>query len=383
MKIIHCSIILLLILCSCNSPTESADRVSNVEVIYPLENLISISDFSEFVERIDYSALKLGNHPAYKIGKILIMNDGSIIASSATGIYLFDSKLECSLKYSSKGKGPGEYTSIQDFCLSLDQETISILDGDEQIHQFNVTDGSYKGDFKLKWGKVNPAIFNLCPSKDGGYFIFQPHPFDTKRFTEDFYCITKVNRYGKVVTRFLKREDFVIDIACFYQNSKNEYFVRPLEGTKTIYQVVNGNIFPRFEIDFQKMHIPKKHIFSYGKDPWMSLPEYIRSNYYKIIRDIYETEDYIYFNCAGPNATTENFMYSKLSKKTINWNGYPNIPLRIRNSDGKFFYTILSMSHLESDDDKVDLLDKYLHESMPKNLDPEKNPILIRIAFKF
>ena len=205
-------------------------------------------------------------------------------------------------------------------------------------------------------------------------------------FDEDFYPITEFNGKGEITSKNVKREDFVIGLAgCFYQNSINDYLVRPMEGTKVVYQIVKGNFIPRFEIDFKEKHIPKKYIFSFGtKDPIENITKYIRSNYYKIIFKIFETNNHIYFSCAGPDATTEHFIYSRLTKKTINWGRNPEEPLWMLNSDSEVLYTVIENSaEVIQGDQNIELLEKYLIEKMPKNLNPEKNPILVKIKFKF
>ena len=87
--------------------------------------------------------------------------------------------------------------------------------------------------------------------------------------------------------------------------------MRPIDGEYDIYKITKDSVSLSFVLNFDNNNLPKDY---FVKNPIDINNEYLKSDYYKSIADVFETEDYIYFTCAGP----QSFAYEGLINKKTN-----------------------------------------------------------------
>lgn len=152
--------------------------------------------------------------------------------------------------------------------------------------------------------------------------------------------VNVVDSTGKAYDNILPRKDFVFSIAMVTQCYNNDYFIRPQEGDKILYRVVDGEIKPYMGIDFGDMHVEPQYIFKQKGDMSEKMKTFICPDYYKVPIYIHDTRQNIYFSCIGPKGTAHYFIVSNESTKGIEWkdNDEDRSPMMALASDEDYFY---------------------------------------------
>lgn len=376
-KLVIFSLLIFFVSCKGN---QKEGHSPNISTFLPLESTNEINDFANYIKDIKYLNLNKANgDPVYKISKIIRTSEGSFLIKSSNGLCHFNSSGEFINSYGAKGKGPGEYMEIRDYCLSLDEKAVLILDPYEKILTYKFSDGRYQSTIKPKWKVIAPTADFICPGRNGGFYLFRPQTGTDAKFSTDFFCLTEFDKNGTIQREYLKREDFIFNLNVFSQGLNNNYFIRPTEGSKTLWQISDGRLQEKLKIDFGEKGIPKEHIFSFGKDPWQHVQEYGISPYYKLLRSFRETETQMYFRCSNPSGYWESFLFSKENLKGIRWIGDR---ILFFNGTNDCFITCLEASKMPlTGVEKYDLLENYIFENLPKEMVPERNPVLVFIEF--
>jgi hypothetical protein len=111
--------------------------------------------------------------------------------------------------------------------------------------------------------------------------------------------------------------------------------MRPIDGEYDIYKITKDSVSISFELNFDNKNLPKDYFI---KNPINVDNEYLKSDYYKSIADIFETNDYIYFTCAGPQSYAyEGLISKKTNQISFGKRDFSSNP-RIIYSDGNYLY---------------------------------------------
>jgi hypothetical protein len=260
-----------------------------------------------------------------------IVRENNILIYDSRNRFLkvFDEKGKYLFQVGTKGNGPGEYTDMRDFML----EGINIwcLDN-KKINCFDLLTGRFKSSIKYETKNFNPTGFLLF--NPDNYYLWQSNPYSSSK--DPAFSLLEF-KGGKQKNSFFKHDYFSVDGVRFLEGLNNSYNLIPVSGECKIYKITQDSIYIAFEIDFKNKWIPKDKLIK-QPDYTTGNQEYLKSPYFKNINNIFETEEYLYFTCVGPNAMGYEVLINKQTRKTsMGMLDYYYTP-RIFYSDAKSFY---------------------------------------------
>lgn len=182
------------------------------------------------------------------IDKIIVHNNHFyILDRKGKQILVFDNDGKYIQKVGAIGKGPGEYISLDDFCIE-DSTIFLLARAQKRVLLYNI-DGSFSDNIRL-----NDYSSNIETNRNQLY-LFRNFSQNTKNCNIVLYDINRKKRIaqfhefkesqsgqGYESTTFAKNED---DVFCFFPN---DY---------TIYKIKNDLCIPQFFIDFGKHALPE------------------------------------------------------------------------------------------------------------------------------
>jgi len=260
-----------------------------------------------------------------------IIRENKILIYDSRNRFLkaFDDNGKFLFQVGTKGNGPGEYTDMRDFMI--EENNIWSLDN-KKINCFDLLTGKFKSSLKYETKNLNPTCFILF--NPNNFYLWQSNPYSSSK--DPLYRLLEFKN-GKQTNSYFKWDYHSVDGVRFLEGLNNSYFIIPINGEYNIYKITEDSIFIAYEIDFKNRKIPKDKLVK-RPDYTNSNNEYLKSTYYKSIDNIFETENYIYFTCVGPNAMGYEVLINKLTGK-IDFGklDYYYTP-RIFYSDGKSLY---------------------------------------------
>lgn len=373
-------------LVSCMFINSSCETKHNNEVptVSPL-NFEELSDISSIVSEITF--VQLETHQSCLLvnpQKIFKTRDNKILIHDTNRVLVFDINGMFIRHIGNYGKGPGEYTHINDIALSFDEKFLYTLDPYSKIRKYSLTDGSFIEEIVVS----NPSYKNfdaIAASSDGNFFLFASNPNDIKNFTEDFYCLSKYNKSGKLISEHLIRNDFLFNPFRITRSYCGNYFVRPIESDNTLHIIENGKVNEFLKFDFGKKSIPNKHIFKFGNNPWEHIQDLIGSPYFKLLMGFLDSKQQMYFYCVGENYFTYEFIFSTESLEGFYWKSNDPNPLTFMFTDSKYFYGLVDNNMFIDNKAKetiISPLKKYVLEKYNLKSDEDNNPVLFRVKIK-
>lgn len=313
---------------------------NEVNKIYPLSQTVPVDNISELIAHTDTIPLKdsvLRFFPFIK--KMLIDNDGNfILADEQNGVIVYDKDGTFVRQIGSEGRGRGEYTSLISICMTEDCRQIYLLQTGSVL-KFNLPDGEFVN-------KVDIPISNyddICPAPDGGFILFASNPENESDFSTDFFALSRFDSTGRCVEQMLPRKDYVVSMGIFTQTAEKQYFMRPQEGSDTLFRIAGGRVGPFCRIDFEEQAIPHKYVFTSADNTFEGFKNYMKSSYYKLPIYFHNTAGYLLFTAAGPEAAQTTFIINHSTKKGYRWTTPPRTPspLTIHASDSNSFYALI------------------------------------------
>lgn len=371
------------------SQKEEKKNITSYALLNPLKNTSPVNLFDQLIDTAFIIPLeKTDKSFIVDITKILKTNDKRYIVLNTSNILLFDRQGRFLFEIGKMGRGPGEYMKIYDICLSNDETFIYALDCYNRVYKYSLSDGSFIDLINPSWAKGKRTCDGICIAENNGFFLFCSNPIDYNDFEKDFFCIGKFDYNGSFVGEFMKRMDFCLTPQRFTQSFNQYTYMRPLEGTSELYLIKNGQFDSKYQINFEDKEIPKRFIFNKnGNNASKNLPNYIKSPFYKLPIDFFDTQSQLYFKAIGPKGRTYEFLLNKNNLKGIRWSHSDMLTFNFQCSDSTFFYGVYndietpdSNSQIETE---INQLRKYLvHKLELKPIDINSNPSIIAIKFR-
>jgi hypothetical protein len=371
--------IVLVLAFSCNTERQIDISLENIKIynVDPIEN--EFFQWDDFVNKI--KIIKLETTEKSLIGQL---HKGII---DKDDIYIFDRRFQKLLnfdttgKYSrniaSKGGGPGEFLEMRDICIS--KSNIYTLDY-QKIHSYNRENGVYLESWRLSENRdeFNPSNFFVYDKNF--YFLWCSNP-DAWEINEKYYRM-RMSYQGKIKSEYFKYEYPTTEDPRFYPCSDNSVYIMPVDGEYVIHKLTNDSVYASFAINFGEYAIsPQKADILRNS---IERNAYLKSDFYKRILKVLETNDYIYFTCIGPKAYIyEGLINKKTEKIKFGKKDHVKSPLFFF-SDGVFLYGYYEPHTLierKNNGNNFNICFDVVFDSL-SNISIDENLVLIKILLK-
>ncbi|UEB87716.1 6-bladed beta-propeller [Odoribacter splanchnicus] len=350
------------------------------EIITPLSAGNAVNDLLPYIDSVEVVPLETtGKALIGLVGKILLLPNGNVLIKSTASMFMFSPEGKFLFQIGKNGRGPEEYLTIDDVCLSQDARELWILGGCE-IVKYSTETGRFIRKTTLELPEICNGFDAIASGPGHSAFLYYCPQMDENNFSEDFYCLYRYDEQGRILQKFLPRKDYGLNIALITQTSDNRYILRPQDSDNICYYLSDSLPVPRVKIDFGKETIKNR----YSSD----LQTYLRSDYYKMPVYIYDTRDYFYFSYCGPEATDCYCIHSFKNSKTITWERKGDDAdgmFMIGGADKDFFYGIYN-DYRDWDEillNRQDLLKRAIIQKTHLRIPEDSNPLLVKVKFKF
>ena len=350
------------------------------EIITPLSAGNAVDDLLPYIDSVEVVPLETtGKALIGLVGKILLLPNGNVLIKSTASMFMFSPEGKFLFQIGKNGRGPEEYLTIDDVCLSQDARELWILGGCE-IVKYSTETGRFIRKTTLELPEICNGFDAIASGTGHSAFLYYCPQMDENNFSEDFYCLYRYDEQGRILQKFLPRKDYGLNIALITQTSDNRYILRPQDSDNICYYLSDSLPVPRVKIDFGKETIKNR----YSSD----LQTYLRSDYYKMPVYIYDTRDYFYFSYCGPEATDCYCIHSFKNSKTITWERKGDDAdgmFMIVGADKDFFYGIYN-DYRDWDEillNRQDLLKRAIIQKTHFRIPEDSNPLLVKVKFKF
>lgn len=350
------------------------------EIITPLSAGNAVNDLLPYIDSVEVVPLETtGKALIGLVGKILLLPNGNVLIKSTASMFMFSPEGKFLFQIGKNGRGPEEYLTIDDVCLSQDARELWILGGCE-IVKYSTETGQFIRKTTLELPEICNGFDAIASGPGHSAFLYYCPQMDENNFSEDFYCLYRYDEQGRILQKFLPRKDYGLNIALITQASDNRYILRPQDSDNICYYLSDSLPVPRVKIDFGKETIKNR----YSSD----LQTYLRSDYYKMPVYIYDTRDYFYFSYCGPEATDCYCIHSFKNSKTITWERKGDDAdgmFMIGGADKDFFYGIYN-DYRDWDEillNRQDLLKGAIIQKTHLRIPEASNPLLVKVKFKF
>lgn len=351
------------------------------EIITPLSAGNAVDDLLPYIDSVEVVPLETtGKALIGLVGKILLLPNGNVLIKSTASMFMFSPEGKFLFQIGKNGRGPEEYLTIDDVCLSQDARELWILGGCE-IVKYSTETGQFIRKTTLELPEICNGFDAIASGPGHSAFLYYCPQMDENNFSEDFYCLYRYDEQGRILQKFLPRKDYGLNIALITQTSDNRYILRPQDSDNICYYLSDSLPVPRVKIDFGKETIKNR----YSSD----LQTYLRSDYYKMPVYIYDTRDYFYFSYCGPEATDCYCIHSFKNSKTITWerkgDDADGMFMIGGGADKDFFYGIYN-DYRDWDEillNRQDLLKRAIIQKTHLRIPEDSNPLLVKVKFKF
>lgn len=231
------------------------------------------------------------------IGKIVKVNktaDKIYILSKSTGEYsgndllVYNGNGDFIRKVGSKGKGPGEYIDIQDFCVAKSTGGIFVLDL-EKIIEYDM-----QGKF-VKANRINSGDHAITPTRieglPGNQFLIE---------STGSFQLGLLDKSGVLVKKFTSLNNKGIDLPCPFTSFQDHFLINMLFVDPVYALDYKGKIKPYLSVDYGHLNLDIPSYEEYAKKNFSQMPrdrvirEFVAENNEAFITKFsYQWENYI------------------------------------------------------------------------------------------
>ena len=352
--------------------------------IRPLNSIV-IQDGTAFTPYIDtleiIPVLNEAGETLYDIRKAILREQMFLILSGGA-LYSYEWERNAIRPYGSFGRGPGEYTSIVDFCIDKSGNKLLCLVFPPAILRYDLDTHDYEGRIDLSDDIVNPS--GIFPSPEGGVFLYVANPLDVGResLKQEFYCLKKIDVRGKLQEESLLWTDFhLTGITCPVFCTDGTTYSLSTGTLHTVNPVFkNGALDKTYLIDFGKKTLPYRYAYKDDADPWASVGDIFQENYYKHLSSLSPLAHGVFFSAFGENSQLWHFYNT--AAYSIRWASVPiaTAPMKAVTADSTHIYFMYEDYGLISPEDEKDPLKKYVLDKfgLPENKDAS---VFLKVKF--
>jgi hypothetical protein len=351
------SILLIILLFSCNR----SNNITTVDELIKIDLLsdagMTLSNLSEIASEIQYIPLQtIDSSLISRIDKVVIQGDKIYVNIRGTDIICFDKIGTFVGRLSKVGRGPGEYTWIQDFDISSDNKKLILLsNGKVLLYNVNGNEFTFSKSLDLYEGVLKisfiPGTDNILVS-NGPWFGNETSLNLVINLNRDTLLLKQnCYKYEKLGSGMRATNDAIQyklgDKVCFKEGFSDTIFYVNNKLDQLAPHLIldsHGTVPPpkvRGDMEYAKAHSGEFSSVAVAYE----VPRYIFYYYmYKSTRHkiIYDKKSNKKYELALENAIVDDL------------NGGPNIDLNMQNCTGTYFYAsvdaIILKKHIQSDE---------------------------------
>lgn len=386
-KLFASSVCVICILIGCHDSKKNTSFATLTA--HPHEQTVLTEDLTPFIDSVQVISLEVSEESFIThIEKILLTPNKQIIILNSTGILLFDSNGTFQFQIGKIGRAPGEYQKIYDISLDQNGKNLLAVDHNNRVLKYSLSDGQFIQKITPLFPEKYPNCIGIAPSLDNGFFLFGCNPFNNNDFNTDFYCLNQFDKEGKHLNHLLLRKDYTVVTAAITQSYDNSYLIRPQTGDNICYRLKNGDVHPFIKIDFKDEGIPDRYA-GFDEEGSYDIQKFLFAPYYKLPTYFHETQNQLYFGCAGPqDADNIFFLINKTNLQGIHWQvvglSNPNLVLGYASDENYFYYVFRDYNEYDESglSHDMDPLKKYLIAKKGIKLEgDDSNPLIVKIKF--
>jgi len=213
----------------------------------------TISDFeiSKVAAEINYVFLS-NDHPESLIGSVdkLLTHEGKffMMDKDTQSIFVFDTAGQFQYRIG-PGKGPGEFTSIEDFCIDADNNTLYVLNNDlDRIFKYTAATGDFVSSIGMKSNYDQIQVIDdnkILLLRDGHSYKSSPGPFNS-----NFICtIDSLGNWTEGWHLSPINPNIYSGLIRVVGSGQKEGYVITRMYSDTVYQYDGKNIAPKYLLD--------------------------------------------------------------------------------------------------------------------------------------
>lgn len=279
---------------------------------------------------------------------------------------------------SNRGKGPGEFVRIDDFCYNEKLGTINIYSIiQDKIYTYNL-----KGNF-INETEID-GNYDAIEYVDGMFVFFNGVPYKDNKFFVTTYDIKDEHfkKYMEIPYTIEPGEDRTYALRHYFQKFKDELSLS-IPGQSKIYTIENDTIGVKYNIHFgdnSKLHQ------GYYPTSFEQIRKQSKGNV-SWIMGYYESEQFITISFIRNNST-EMILYSKISGNYINYSGGAIIndlngfPVSIVSIYDNYLLTLVYPMVVEKKYNKGGLAINKIRDTEREKIMENENPIFVRYKIK-
>lgn len=351
-------IIYILILFSCQN--------NDVKQLTTIIVNVSKDDFTEVRERVVIDKI-IQLDDSIPIGKIrkMIIHESNIYVhnKSMDEILCFDMKGDLRYSIFSKGRGPEEYVSIQNFFIDYVNNELVILSSDNKVLKYSCITGNLVNVSKIENHAM--VLDGVLLAKDVyAWYVMGP----------DYNLEIKSDRSSKLLIPFIEARDMTFSEKAF---SSREGYALFAHGTcDYIYKVDKDTASHLYYIDFGNYKIPQELY----NNPEQAMSVYEKQDVATKLDFIVENKDYLSFSYmlfpkSSFNVKDYYSIYSKKDKKSYNFSDGAYL-FPIYDCTNESFISIISPAIIDSTNESdIDII--LLEFIKNNNIKEDANPLMV------
>lgn len=287
------------------------------------------------------------------------VQDGMIFFSDFRLKSLFVFGLDGKFKYEvgKIGKAINEHVLLNDFCYNKKQKTITILD-ERGLVFYNSANGAFIKREKLSESK-RMTFAKFQDLGNGERLLFSTiNKSSIVRQTEHghFEDLRERKGYQMITERFF--------------NSDNGVLVMPDYGCFTLDAYHDGQLVPKYILDFGSQALPQKYIGEKFDD--FEKTDALK-DYFKSVIAAKENNHWLYVLVVGPQQTYYNIFYNKERGKIYAGPYDPTLGLNIVDMDDSTIYGLVYLDFIEKGSPFYKYVEKYKSAGFG-------NPLLVKLG---
>lgn len=324
------------------NPTEN----KNWEDILDVEDVVPL-------EQTHKSLLTMASQCKVKDGKVFFAD------YKLKSLFVFDVNGNFKFEAGTTGMAAYEHAMLNDFCYNAKDKKISILD-ERGIANYDASNGQFLNREKLLDTRM--VVYEKFKDlADGSKLLFS---------SSDKYSISLKYKSGKI--KGLRERDGFQLITDRFSPGKDGILVSPDYGHFVIDCYRDGQLFPKYDLDFGTQALPQKYISKKYED---FMKTSMMKPYFKSVISAMENGHWLYVSVVGPEQKYYDIFFDKLTGNVYAGRANMSIGMNIVDIDDDYLYALAYLDYMKEDSPFYKHFKKYKDEGFG-------NPILVKFRFK-